>query len=191
MVEGAVTEGLYISSRWQKLNINSSKYYFNIISGPVQQPRRLLDIANDKAKEQHIEKVFCIFDEDDEHEDMKHVLCNAKKNQKVVIVPSVPCIEIWFYFHISKYSTAPQKDRKKLQKQVAKHFGHEKIDNFKNSVNDHIDELIQYENEAINNARQIETYHKKVSELPSTMRECDNPSSKMYAVIEYLKNLSE
>ena len=174
--------------RWlrDRFRLNSANIVIADKRGGLD-PKSLVEYAIDEyKKEKDFDKVFCVFDKD-KHTTFQGAIDKIQSNRlkgrtKIHAVFSVPCFEFWLLLHFD-YTTrqyeAPLNQSNcelvisDLQKYIPGYKKGLKI--FLSYIDDNkIDDAVQ-------RAKQIEVFHKTSG--------TDNPSTKIYYLVEYLMNL--
>ncbi|MEI7639872.1 MAG: RloB family protein [Syntrophus sp. (in: bacteria)] len=182
--EGEKTEPNYFKGLRAALAINA----MNVIIADKKRgldPNRLVEYALEEyRKDSDFEHVFCVFDRD------KHATYDAamdkirrtrmRKGTKLHPITSIPCFEIWLLLHFT-YTTrsfcaaADDSNCALVMSDLEKYMpGYEKgaKDVFMG------DERLET---ASNHAKQLEEFHKTSG--------TDNPSTRIYRLVEYLRGL--
>ncbi|NOY70235.1 MAG: RloB domain-containing protein [Deltaproteobacteria bacterium] len=187
--EGGKTEPAYFTELIKDLRLNSANVR---ISGQGADPLSVVDFAiaefrKELKKEQKFDRVYCVFDRD-RHTTYHAAMDKVKHTRlgrggKILAVPSIPCFEFWLLLHFI-YTTrpfnAPAGDSIcfKVGKELEKHLpGYRKGDrNVFAKLRGKLDN-------AIANARRLEQFHQTSG--------TDNPSTRVYCLVEYLLNLKK
>lgn len=184
--EGAKTEPEYFAWLRNTLRLNRA----NVVIADKRQgldPLSLVRYAIEAhKKEPDFDHVYCVFDKD------KHSSYDAALNKikavrlaggaRLYAISSIPCFEFWLLLHFTyttrQYDAPLNASNCELVVQDLRKYivGYEKgsID-FGRYLNDKTEI-------AIKNAKQLEAFH----ETSGT----DNPSTKVYVLVEYLKGLA-
>jgi hypothetical protein len=183
--EGGKTEPNYL--RWLINNFELNRQ--NVVIADKKSgldPKGLVDYALEEfKKDRDFDHIYCVFDRD------KHTTYNAALDRinsihlrggaKIHPIISIPCFEFWLLLHFT-YTThqyeAPLNESNcdKVVSDLRKY-----IPEYEKGSRDFLKCLNSKTDEAITRAKQIETYH----ETSGT----DNPFTKMYILVEYLKSL--
>jgi hypothetical protein len=186
--EGEKTEPYYLESLRNILRLSNTNIRIcgkECGSAPISVVNFAIKEA--KANKGVYNKVYCVFDKD------KHPSFSAAKDKilatklpdgaAIHAVISIPCFEIWILLHFvyttRSFSAAEYSSNCALVEEQLKHHipGYEK-------GNNNVFGLIQENTDvAIRRAKQLETFHQTSG--------TDNPSTKVYELIEYLKGLKK
>lgn len=183
--EGAKTEPNYF--RWLRdhFRLNRANIVIADKKGGLD-PKSLVEYALDEySKEKDFDHVYCVFDKD-KHTTYQGAIdkirsVRLKGKTKIHATTSVPCFEFWLLLHFgytTRQYSAPLNDSNcdlvisDLQQYIP---GYKKgSQEFLGYLEGRIEDAIQW-------AKQVETFH----ETSGT----DNPSTKVYELVEYLKKL--
>lgn len=182
--EGEKTEPNYFKGLRTALAINA----MNVIIADKKRgldPKRLVEYALEEyRKDSDFEHVFCVFDRD------KHATYDAamdkirrtrmRKGTKLHPITSIPCFEIWLLLHFtfttrSFCAVAADSNCALVVSDLEKY-----IPGYEKGAKDVFMEDDRLET-AINNAIQLEEFHKTSG--------TDNPSTRIYKLVEYLRGL--
>ncbi len=185
--EGEKTEPNYLKALRTDLRLNKA----NVVIDDKKKgldPKRLLDHALEELKkDSEFKHVFCVFDKD------KHTTYNAtldrirkvhpKGGGTIHAITSVPCFEIWlllhFIFTTKPYSAPLEESNADLVIKDLKDY----LPNYEKGSNGIFFDVADKINIAIQNAKQLEKFNEKSG--------TDNPSTKIYVLVEYLQGLGE
>ncbi|MGA3083962.1 MAG: RloB family protein [Thermodesulfobacteriota bacterium] len=183
--EGGKTEPHYF--RWLINNFGLNRA--NVVIADKKSgldPKRLVEYALEEFnKEQDFDHIYCVFDRD------KHATYGTALNKihsvrlkggtKIHPITSIPCFEFWLLLHFiyTTHQYAAPFDDSNCDLVVADLRKH--IPNYEKGSQNFLDYLVGKTEEAITRAKQIEIFH----ETSGT----DNPSTKIYILVEYLKSL--
>jgi hypothetical protein len=143
-------------------------------------PRKIVEYAI-QQKEEDFDKVYCVFDKD-EHPCFYDAI-KACDGENIIAIPSVPCFEYWFVLHFEETTrpyaktgqyTIGEKVKKHIRKYITSYREGAKGIFFKTKNNLEI---------AIKRAKDVEKQNKENG--------TDNPSTKVYQLIEDLLALAE
>jgi len=183
--EGGKTEPHYFRWLINNFGLNRANVVIADKKGGLD-PKRLVDYAIEEFnKDWDFDHVHCVFDRD------KHTTYDAaidkirsvrlKGGAKIHAITSIPCFEFWLllYFNYTtcQYEAPLNESNCELVVSDLKTY----IPGYEKGSQNFLDYLTDKTEEAIKNAKQIEKYHE--------FSETDNPSTKMYILIEYLKSL--
>lgn len=165
-----------------------------LLSPVNHNPQGIIDYSKQLIKKNNnkITKIFCVFDyvskkEKKNYESYQNVLSQRLElcNKGIEITESVPCYESWLLAHFS-YSTrlysdpSEVEDQLKLEykKKFKKELKYEKND--KEFLKNFTEEMIKT---AIKNTKKLEEEHN------CNQYQDQNPSSKIYKLIEYIDSI--
>ena len=183
--EGEKTEPNYFTELKKAFRLSNANVR---ICGRGSDPLSVVNFAiKTFRQEPEFDRVYCVFDRD-RHTTYHAALDKVKrtrlgKGSKIFAIPSVPCFEFWLLLHFS-YTTRPFDapagnsicDRviKELEKYLP---AYQKGDqDIFNRIQDKLEN-------AIANARRVEEFHKTSG--------ADNPSTRVYFLVEYLRDLKK
>ena len=182
--EGEKTEPNYFRGLRAAFGINT----MNVVIADKKRgldPKRLVEYALEEyRKDSDFEHVFCVFDRD-KHATYDDALDKIRKTRmkagtKLHAITSIPCFEIWLLLHFTfttrSFCSATDDSNCALVMSDLDQFmpGYSKggTDVFMGN------ERLQT---AIDNAKQLEEFHKTSG--------TDNPSTRIYKVVEFLRGL--
>ncbi|MBI5604798.1 MAG: RloB domain-containing protein [Deltaproteobacteria bacterium] len=183
--EGGKTEPHYFRWLINYFGLNRA----NVVIGDKKNgldPKRLVDYALEEYnKERDFDHVYCVFDRD------KHATYDAtvdkirsvrlRKGATIHATTSIPCFEFWLLLHFT-YTTrqydAPinESNCELVVSDLRKH-----IPDYDKGSQNFLIYLVDKTEEAISNAKQLGKFHESSG--------TDNPSTKIYVLVEYLKSL--
>ncbi len=183
--EGEKTEPNYFNELKRAFRLSNANIK---VCGQGSDPLSVVDFAIETyRKEPEFDRVYCVFDRD-RHKTYPTALDKVRhpglsKGSKIFAIPSVPCFEFWLLLHFT-YTTKPfdastsDSICSKVIKELKKHLStYQKGDrDIFNKIQDKLDD-------AIANARHVEEFHQ-------TFR-TDNPSTLVYSLVEYLRDLKK
>jgi len=183
--EGAKTEPNYFTELKKAFRLSNANV---MICGRGSDPLSVVNFAIETfSREPEFDRICCVFDRD------RHTTYNAAldrvrrrrlgKGSKIFAIPSVPCFEFWLLLHFT-YTTkpfdAPFSDSICLRviEELKKHLpAYQKGDqDIFNKIQDKLDK-------AITNACRVEQFHQTSG--------TDNPSTLVYSMVEYLRDLKK
>lgn len=158
-------------------------YNISYARGTNTDPLNLVTMLIKEIKElglnlQNGDMAYCVFDTDTNQE--KNIIINkaielAKKN-RIIVITSSPCFEIWFLLHYI-YTTASMSNDDVI-KALKKHYSkYEKNINIYPYIKENL-------NEAILRSKRLEQYHLNNNHTIGNVEA--NPNTEVYKVIEYL-----
>lgn len=187
--EGEKTEPNYLKGLRIALELNSANMVIDDKKSGLD-PKRLVEHAiKEFNKDKGYEHVFCVFDKD------KHATYAAaldkigatklKGGAQLHAITSIPCFEVWILLHFA-YSTAAFQAAvhdsncalvvRELRK-MGRIPGYEKgTENIFNIVGDKLDTALLH-------AKKLEEFHQDIG--------TDNPSTKIYQLVEHLRELNQ
>jgi hypothetical protein len=185
--EGAKTEPNYFAALRTKLRLNRQNVVIADKKGGLD-PKGLVEYAIEEFEaEPDFNHVYCVFDKD------KHATYAAaldkltskrlKGGAALHPITSVPCFEVWLLLHFT-YTTksfdAPLQDSNAnlVIGDLKRH-----LPNYEKGSKDIFGDVSDRTGTAIENAKQLERFH----ETSGT----DNPSTKVYVIVEYLQALGK
>ncbi len=185
--EGGKTEPHYFRWLINYFGLNRA----NVVIGNKKSgldPKSLVDYALEEyEKERDFDHIYCVFDRD------KHTTYDAavdrvrsirlKRGAKIHATTSIPCFEFWLLLHFTyttRHYEAPLNDSNcdLVVADLRKH-----ILDYEKGSQGFLDYLVGKTEEAITRAKQIEIFH----ETSGT----ENPSTKIYLLVEYLKSIKD
>ena len=168
-----VTEYDYLHEFRKKYNLTAMKIY----QSDNPQPIKIIEYAKNKnAINVQYEKVFCVFDVDDNSQlQLNQAQKDGKVNNMHLII-SNPCFEYWLLLHF-EYTTGflTVKNAKDKLKKHIDDYNKTSVVNY-NLLNK--DKLLN----AVENAQKI---HKNITILKQFIINQSNPSTNMYELINY------
>ena len=174
------TEKLYFSH----FNKRNSDYNLIIAKGNVTDPVNMvraliIEINKQGLNFKHGDKVYCVFDADDNKTKDKQIkdAITVAKNYGIEIIISNPCFEEWILCHFEK-STAKLTNNEAYNK-VKKY-----IKDYHKSY-DVYPILVDKTSIAVKNAKIKEKYH--INQGRNIYLTISNPSSLVYKIVENLK----
>lgn len=185
--EGKKTEPYYLREFCDSLKLNSANIK---IIGVGVDPLKLVDNAEQQFNEsKDYDRVFCVFDKD-QHSTYQNALnkvrslrTRSRNSIPIYSITSVPCFEYWLLLHFIDSARPFEKTGNKSSGEVLLN----EIGNYiKNYYKGHknIFEMTKANLEiAINRA-------KRICEQQAN-HGTDNPSTNMYELIEYLRNIKK
>lgn len=96
----------------------SLRIHVNIIKGAGTDPKSIVNTAKAKSKEMHYDKVFCVFDRDNQPASFANAIDLCYHKGYIPII-SNPCFELWLllHFHLRESGLGdPQQVLKELKK---------------------------------------------------------------------------
>lgn len=169
--EGAKTEPNYFKSfRVPKVIIE--------IQGLGENPKKLVQSANDLKSQDDYDQVWCVFDRDDwTKEDFNKAISSAE-NYGFEVAYSNEAFELWYVLHFEFLNTGiPRSDYiKKLTSLLSKKYQ-------KNS-NSIYEDLIEKQNTAIKNAKKL------LEQYEPSQPEQNNPSTTVHLLVEQLNRFA-
>lgn len=185
--EGLKTEPYYFSELRRHLRLSNA----NIVIADKKTGTDPLSVVNfaiekyRKEKDLPYDRVYCVFDKD------KHTTYSAaldkiksthlKKGTSLHATTSVPCFEIWLLLHYvyttRSFIAAGNASNCELVVSEIKHH----ISDYQKGSRDIYAKINNKMDAAITNAKKLEQFHKTSG--------TDNPSTKVYELVEYLQNL--
>lgn len=181
------TEHHYFSGLRDVLRLNNA----NLIIAdkiPGSAPVSVVDFAIEKYKKEKdlpYDRVYCVFDKD-KHTTYAAALdkissTHLKKGTSLNAITSVPCFEIWLLLHYT-YTTrsfcaaGDESNCKLVVSEIKRH-----IPDYQKGSKEIFATVADKMDIAITNAKKLESFHKTIG--------TDNPSTKIYELVEYLQNL--
>jgi hypothetical protein len=149
-------------------------------------PISIVDFALGKQNE--YERIFCVFDKDT-HPSYKEAIdkikrARLKSGHSLQAMDSIPCFEYWMLLHF-EYTTTPFSASGKksvcdalIQRKLSKH-----IPDYTKGRKETIQTLIPNIDKAIQHAKKVEAYHRT--------SKTDNPSTRVYILVDYLRNIKK
>jgi hypothetical protein len=185
--EGEKTEPHYFSWLRNELGLNRANVVISDKKGGLD-PKSLVEYAIDEyRKEPDFDHVYCVFDKD-KHTTYQGALDKIRSlpirgKMKIHAITSVPCIEFWLLLHFT-YTTsqyfAPL-DASNCDLVILDLQRH--IPGYEKGSKDFLPYIADKTDDAIRNAKQLEVFHQTSG--------TDNPSTKVYMLVEYLNGLKK
>lgn len=182
--EGEKTEPNYFRALINDLQLNTANIVIaKNITG--SSPKTVVDFAlTEYRKEKEYDRVYCVFDKD-RHESYDYALdtirrARLSKGHIITAIPSVPCFEYWLLLHFvyttKQFDTGPGSICANVITDLKRYLPHyEKGDN----------EVYQLTKDKIRDA----IANSIKAERHCGVADTDMPSTKLYALVEYLRNL--
>ena len=185
--EGQKTEPYYLAGLRKELRLNP----VNIVIADKRtglDPKKLVEYALEEFKrDSDFNHVFCVFDRDkhDTYHAALDIIRTKRLNgvAKLHPITSIPCFEVWILLHFI-YTTAPfqaaAKDSncalvvRELRKEGL-------IPGYDKGAKDVFGLVAERLDDAIANAKKLERHHDGIDK--------DNPSTKVYELVEHLRGL--
>ena len=182
--EGSKTEPNYFREMIDELKLNTANVEVDGDSDP--SPRSVVRHAKQRYREDtDFDRVYCVIDKD-EHSTYQEALAEiaaAKPSGVFYAIPSVPCFEYWLLLHFV-YTTRPY-----LRSENRSPGGHvfyelrEHLPGYEKSSRK------IYKQVMLHTARGID--HAKRANGAAEKARTDNPSTQVYRLVEYLRDLKE
>lgn len=183
--EGEKSEPIYFKKLRRDFGLNPANV---VIAGKKRglDPKRLVEYAVEEFnKDPDFNHVYCVFDRD------KHLTYDAalekiratrlRKGASIHAITSIPCFEIWLLLHFTyttrSFSASGNSSDCDLVVSELKRY----ISDYEKGDKEIFDKVNSKLGDAILGAKRLENFH----ETSGT----DNPSSKVYLLVEYLKSL--
>lgn len=185
--EGEKTEPHYFSWLRNELGLNKANVVISDKRGGLD-PNSLVESAIEEyKKDPDFDHVYCVFDKD-KHYTYQGALdkirsARLRGKSKIHAVNSVPCFEFWLLLHFTfttKQYDAPL-DASNCDLVIVELQGH--IPGYEKGSRKYLAYIADMTDDAIRNAKQLEAFHKTSG--------TDNPSTKVYILVEYLKGLKK
>lgn len=181
--EGKKTEPNYLKGLREHLHLNPPNIdILPCLAGT--DPMSIVNFAIEKHKQKDYDRIYCVFDK--EHTNYKDALNKIESNFEngllIYAIPSVPCFEYWLLLHFKNSAKPYQQAGKKsagdqLKSEIKKH-----IENYHEADKDIFEKTKKHLETAIVRAKQIDESQIKIG--------TDNPSTKIYELVEYLQTLT-
>ena len=179
--EGSKTEPYYFEQLRDDLKLSTANIE---IVGYGVDPLTLVTRAIKIDKQSRYDHIYCVFDKDI-HPSYPEALQKINKTPRFHAIHSVPCFEYWLLLHFI-YTTQPFHSSGNLSvceiviKSLKKYLpNYDKTDELIfEKIKDQMDLAIQ-------RARAVEQYHQEHA------TGTDNPSTRVYKLVEYLRNLKK
>jgi len=185
--EGEKTEPFYLESLRQALRLSNANIR---ICGKEcgSAPISVVNFALEQYKSEGMiyDRIYCVFDKDkhDSYFDAKSKVANAKLHNGATIhhIVSIPCFEIWVLLHFlyttRSFCAAGNSSNCALVIDRLKEF----IPDYEKGNKNIYPQIYEKTSLAIQRSKQLEVFH----ETSGT----DNPSTKIYELVEYLQGLN-
>lgn len=183
--EGAKTEPNYFKWLKSKLGLNRA----NVVIADKKiglDPKSLVEYAIEEySKEKDFDYVYCVFDRD-KHTTYQGALDKIRSTRlrgrsKIHAITSVPCFEFWLLLHFTYTSRQYNAHLNDSNCDLVVTELQRYIPGYAKGSKDFLRYIADKTDDAIRNAKLLETFH-----LTSG---ADNPSTKVYELVEYLKGL--
>ena len=173
-------------------NLQDSKQLRITIFHPGSSPKTILDTARAISKKKYFTKIYCVFDyvfknkHKDNHRQYKDIIPQkeALKEKEIYLINSVPSYEYWLLTHF-KFCGKSFANPEELNKQFGDVTGIKYDDQAKSDYNlfnkifqDDYKKKLETAIENCKKQDQANLQHETTS---------DNPSSKIYEVVEYIQ----
>lgn len=183
--EGGKTEPHYFKWLANDFGLNRANVVIADKNGGLD-PKSLVDYALEEyEKERDFDHIYCVFDRD------KHTTYGAaidkihsirlKKGSQIHPITSIPCFEFWlllyFIYTTRQYEAPLNESNCELVVVDLRRY----IPDYEKGSLSFLDYLAGKTDEAITRAKQIGTFHGTSG--------TDNPSTKIFFLVEYLKSL--
>lgn len=182
--EGEKTEPNYFSALINDLQLNTANIVI-VKNDEGSSPRTIVDFALEEyKKEKEYDRIFCVFDKD-RHSTYSWTIdkirkTRLEKNHFILAITSVPCFEFWLLLHFTyttkQFDTYEGSICANVISDLKRYLpGYDKgnVDTYQVTK----DKLVA----AIANCKKIEQHCESAN--------TDMPSTKIYELVEYLKNL--
>lgn len=184
--EGKKTEPYYLEELREELQLNSANVK---VVGRGTDPLSLVNYAlNEFDNNKDYDQIYCVFDKD-QHTNYQDALykitsCRTRKTNKIPIhaITSVPCFEYWLLLHFVDTASPYVKTNKSVGDQVLSQIK-EHIRDYKKGQKNIFSLTKDKLETAISRARKIDDQQRG--------NKTDNPSTKIYDLVEYLKNVKK
>lgn len=165
-----------------EFNRLQKKYKIIMAGGNNTDPVKIVQDAADSAKKKDLDLksgdlVYAVFDTDVGKEKQIEKTRKIAKNEKVGLILSNPCFELWLLMHFT-FSTKSYSNNKAVCDELMR-----KWPKYKKNINS-FEEIRGKQECAIKNAKKLKTFHIKMSE--KTEIENCNPSTDVYQLVEML-----
>jgi hypothetical protein len=183
--EGGKTEPNYFNRL--KIVNRLSNANIKVTSAPGTDPMTIVRFVEEELGRDNYDRAYCVFDRNG-HANFDQAVQTAShsrfaKDNRLFVVPSIPCFEIWILLHFA-YSTAPYNSTPKLSacdqviRDLRKH-----LPNYKKSYPTIFDETVELLDQAIKHAGRLCAHNRK--------SQSSNPATALHTLIEYLLNLKK
>ena len=172
---GKITEKIYFS----KFKKENSKITVEVRTDGGSDPITLIKFSTRIKESYDTDRIYCVFDVNGTvEEDLIRAKKMASKHGMITCI-SNPCFEVWYLLHFD-FSTCTLSNYDEVEKELLKH-----IKDY-SKTKDVFEILQPNQHRAISHAQKLDQHH-KISDN-TTIRMC-NPSTQVYAVVEYLNKL--
>jgi hypothetical protein len=180
--EGSETEPNYLKGLREYLKLNPANVVIKSCS-LGSDPVSIINFALEEHRRDDYDRIYCVFDK--EHTNYQQALdkINAIKEIPVYAITSVPCFEYWLLLHFEDtakpfYQKGNKSTGEQLKSALKKH-----IKNYHESNKDIFDVTKPHLSKAIARGKRIDK--------AQTKNGTDNPSTKVYQLVEYLININK
>lgn len=182
--EGQKTEPNYFKKLRAHLRLNPAN--IDIRACPTgSDPMSIVNFALKEHERNKYDHSYCVFDKEQSNyqEALNKVEAQRKKGISLHAITSVPCFEYWLLLHFEETSKPYNKKGKKTPGEQLKSELKKHIPGYHEADKTIFEKTKSYLAEAITRAKLIDKTQKKIG--------TDNPSTKVYCLIEYLTYLSK
>lgn len=183
------TELYYLEGFREELQLNKANIPIKLgerDDNRVTDPMNIVNEAEKHLEDKEYDRVYCVFDKEQSNyqEALKKIEVLKKKGNPIYAISSVPCFDYWLLLHFTKTSKPyRQKGRKSAGDQIKSEL-RKYIKNYREGDKD-IFKKAQLNGgdwkEAFKRAKQIDGLQQKSG--------TDNPSTKIYELVDYLLSL--
>lgn len=171
-------------------NLQDSKQLRITIFHPGSSPKTILDTARAISQKKYFTKIYCVFDyvfenkQDGNHRQYNNIIPQkeALKEKEIYLINSVPSYEYWLLTHFKKCGKpfwSQEELLKELETATKVKYKKNESDLFNKIFQDDYKKKLET---AISNCEKQDTENLQ-NKTPG-----DNPSSKIYEMIEYIKD---
>lgn len=183
--EGSKTEPNYFKGLRNELGLNPANIQIECCPNG-NDPVSIINHAINEHKKNDYDKIYCVFDKDahsNYQQALNKIRTHSNNKKPIYAIPSVPCFEYWLLLHFEDSSKPYQQKGNKsageqLKSEIKKHIKH-----YNEADKDVFVKTKENLQIAITRAKQIESAQKN--------NDTDNPSTKVYKLVEDLINISK
>lgn len=182
--EGRKTEPYYFKGLCEDLQLSSANIHIKQCS-IGNDPLSVVKEAIELHKKYNYDQIYCVFDKD-QHANYQKALDQIAslivKDVPIHVISSVPCFEYWYLLHFEDSARPYQPKGKKSAGAQLKSELKQYIKDYNESDKDIFQKTKEFLHLALKRAKLIDASQQKNA--------TDNPSTKVYQLVQYLIDLS-
>jgi hypothetical protein len=182
--EGSETEPNYLKGLREHLRLNPVNVVIQSCSSG-SDPVSIVNFALKEHERNDYDHIYCVFDKEQSNyqEALDQIKANRKKGIPIHAIFSVPCFEYWLLLHFIDTTKPYHRKGKKTAGEQLKSELKKYIKGYHEAAKDIFEKTKPYLTEAITRAKRIDKLQKKNG--------TDNPSTKVYQLVEYLFSINK